>query len=508
MFPKRRCGSRTFSLVLRSLICGACFSLAACGSDDSSPPPTSSTGAAAIQPTQNVQVREVPLSATGADRFLGVTTAPDGSVLAVGIRTILGTTDTEIAVAKFDSQGNLDPTFGVQGIASVNATVGGNTSEQARGIVVQSDGKVVVSGVAQHDIASPTPFNLDNDVVVARFNKNGTLDTTFGNAIPPNGIARLDLSTGVQTSATAVRGDTSWGMAVLPNDKLIISASKITSATGRNDNAFAAVQLTKDGILDNTFGVNNNGIAEVDVPNANDQARSVSVLPDGRIVVGGYAPGIPSAPGVVIAILYRLNSNGTFDGTFNGTCAAEVAPCPTGLVAVKNDTKKVTEAYEVGFQSGGGYVFTGYGDSQVPTSPTTVDFLVGRLLPSGAPDATFGTGGFTLVDVAGLSDHTRALRVLSDDSILLVGQSRSTADNYDALVASVLPNGQRNNAFNGTGVRLFDFGGKSDALSGIALSPDGRTAYAVGYKSDPAPQGLDANDDARLVILPLSLGGS
>lgn len=517
MFRGRPFRSSMLSTSLGFSVLGTALLLAACGSDDN-PAGTNTTPtpipATPLQPvTSKIDIRPVPLSATGADRLLGVTTAPNGDVFAVGSRTVGSTPDTEIAVAKFDPQGKLVPSFGTLGIASVNVAVGGNGSESARGVGVQSDGKVVVAGVAQHDINATAPFNLDTDVIVARFNTDGTLDTTFGNASPTNGIARLDLSTGVQTGATAVRGDSSWGMVVLPNDKVIVSASKVANVSGRTDTDFAAVQLTANGTLDNAFA--NTGVAQVDVANSLSQARSLTVQRTGsgpndyKILVSGYISTIPAAPGITLAVLYRVNADGTFDPTFNGTCAAEAAPCPTGVLAIKY-RPAVSEAYDVALQSGDRAVFCGYGDSEVPTSPSFVDATSGRVSSTGVTDTTFGNGGFTLMNVAGFHDRCRALEALSDDSLLLVGSVNQVADNQQAALYLLLPDGHRNTAFNSggllPGVLPLEFGGTSDALWGVALSPDRTTAYAVGSKG-VATQSPTSNDDAHLVVIPLTPGG-
>ena len=53
-------------------------------------------------------------------------------------------------MARFNTDGTLDTTFGTDGIAKVNASVSRSTLEEARGVVVQSDGKIVIGGSAEH----------------------------------------------------------------------------------------------------------------------------------------------------------------------------------------------------------------------------------------------------------------------------------------------------------------------------------------------------------------------
>lgn len=53
-----------------------------------------------------------------------------------------------MVVVRFNSDGTRDPSFGAGGVASHNVIARG-TLEEARGVVVQSDGKVVIAGVAE-----------------------------------------------------------------------------------------------------------------------------------------------------------------------------------------------------------------------------------------------------------------------------------------------------------------------------------------------------------------------
>src|SRR5262245_1030302 len=84
-------------------------------------------------------VAAIPQSATEADRFLGV--AVDGAhAYVAGFSTTGG--DQAMTVTKLDAKGRPVPGFGTNGTATANVAVGGKTVELARGVVVQSDGKV------------------------------------------------------------------------------------------------------------------------------------------------------------------------------------------------------------------------------------------------------------------------------------------------------------------------------------------------------------------------------
>ena len=89
----------------------------------------------------------MPFSATTHDRFWAVTFDANNKVVAAGF--VAEGTDNFLAVARFNTDGTRDTTFGTNGIAKINATVAGNL-EEARGVVVQANGKIVVGGTVEH----------------------------------------------------------------------------------------------------------------------------------------------------------------------------------------------------------------------------------------------------------------------------------------------------------------------------------------------------------------------
>ncbi len=457
------------------LLMWSALAFSGCSGEDS--PSTPSTPAAI---TLNSEILPVPMSATEADRFFTVVATTGNRYYAAGFTTV--NDDSHMAVARFGATGGLDASFGSNGIATVNVAVGaGKKAEFVRGAVVQSDGKIVIAGPIEHDTAATGDAARDTDIAVVRFDLTGQLDPTFGT----NGIVRLDLSTGT-VSGTTFLGDTSWGLTLLPGDDLLVIGGKLADGAGRKDIDYAVVKLTSNGALDATFGTN--GLATLDVGTGNDSPRTAIVQPDGKIVVSGHT----SDAGVVTTVLFRLLPNGQFDSSFGRDGVVNVA-----LRA------SVGEAYDVAFQ-GQNLIIAGYGRN---ISPGTVDIISARFLPTGTLDTTYGDSGVAVIDVAGEDDRSRTVDVLPDQRILIVGQGKQTATAQKGALVLLTRNGQRETRLNGNGLALIDFGGPTDALFGLTLSPDLINAVAVGWKgvnvSESSPTN---NDDARIVRFPLPAG--
>ena len=376
-----------------------------------------------------------------------------------------------MASARLSPTGSLDTSFGQGGIATVKLAMGGKTAEFARGVVVQSGGKIVIAGPVEHDPSATGDAARDTDIAVVRFDSTGQLDPTFG----INGIVRLDLSTEV-VDGPAFRGDTSWGLTLLPEDDLLVVDGKLADGAGRTDIDYAVVKLAPNGAVDTTF--EETGRVTLDVEQGGDSPRTAIVQPDGT-------------NHVVTTVLFRLLQNGRFDSSFGTNGVVSVA-----LLA------SVAEAYDVALQ-GQNLVIAGYGRA---VSPGTVDIISARFFPDGTWDKTYGEKGVAMIDVAGQDDRSRKVAILPDQRVLIVGQGKPTATAQDGAVVLLTPDGQRDTTLNGNGVVLIDFGSSADALFGLTLSPDKTGAVAVGWKGvDAVAVSPTNNDDARFVHFSLPM---
>ncbi len=177
--------------------------------------------------------------------------------------------------------GSLDPTFGTNGVAITDV---GSNSDSGGAVVLQSDGKILLSGSAQLDPDNDyhrTPFLL-------RYNSNGALDPSFGT----NGRLITELS---NFSGSRV--------AVLPDGKLLVA--------GQTD-GFAVARFSASGALDTSFGTN--GIASHTLSHDEyDTCVSVALQPNGASVLGGYL----EIGNYAYMLLERFKSDGTADTDFD-----------------------------------------------------------------------------------------------------------------------------------------------------------------------------------------------
>lgn len=455
-----------YASLLRHTVLVASVSALGLGCGDSNTAADAGATADAGGPAPTV----IASSTAGHDRLFGVAWGASGRFYGVGViaDSTEATADFRTLVRRFNADGTPDMTWGTNGVATHNLAVGAG-GEVARGVVVQSTGKVVVLATVEHAGAADA---RDRDVALARFNADGTLDTAFGTG----GVVTLDLSDGVLDGETYV-ADSAWALVAYADDRLVISGSR--KRDGGMDSDFAVVRLSADGARDMTFGTA--GVASVDVNNRSASARTATILADGSIVGAGYM----TDGGVVKPVLFKLTPAGQLDATFG-----------TGGIYTETVLPVATEAYAARLQ-GTSFVTAGYGRG---ASTENLDWLSLRISSSGVRDATYGTMGVARLDRMAFNDNARDLAILSDNRVLMVGGGRSSETNSDGMIAMLTADGQRDTTFGTNGVRVFDFGGASDFFWAVSIAPDQSRAAIVGTRAVAAGMG---NDDGVVFVLPL-----
>ena len=317
---------------------------------------------------------------SGTDVANYVVMQSDGKIVAAGYSH--NGSNVDFAVVRYNTDGSLDTTFSSDGIVT---TAVGSLNDTGRSVVVQSDGKILVVGSSE---------NLtDSDFAVVRYNTDGSLDTTFS-------------SDGKVTTAIGLDNDNANAVVLQSDGKIVVAG--ISFGTFE---VFAVVRYNTDGSLDTTFS--SDGKVTTAIGSRQDQARSVVVQSDGKIVAAGLSDNGSNYDFAVI----RYASDGSLDTTFSGDGKLTTA---VGL--------GIDIANSVVMQSDGKIVAAGYS-----YNVSSEDFAVVRYNSDGSLDTTFSGDGIVTTAVGAGSDFGYAVAMQSDGKIVVAGYSYS-GTKYDFAV--------------------------------------------------------------------------
>jgi len=352
----------------------------------------------------------------GNDMIQGIVLQPDGKIVVAG-----GSAD--VAVARYNRNGSPDSSFGTGGVV---VTDFGSNSDAGRAVALQPDGKIVV--------AATQGCCGGVSIALARYDADGTLDPTFGTG----GTTTL-AGPGVENYAQAI--------AVQPDGKILVGGSQ--------DFSPLVVRLNEDGSFDSTFG---SGGAAVQFPADQGQSMGLAVLPGGTILAGGYRySGCCSHSDFEIV---RLNPDGSVDTTFG--------PALDGKVIADLNGNSDDVAFGLAVEGDGRIVLAG--SSQKTFQP--YDFAVARFTAGGSLDATFGTAGVVNTNL-GADEQGRAIAITPDQRIIVAGQSTGNQQSDFAIVAYTA-NGSLDTNFGTGGVVKTDFQSSDDKAFAVAVQPDGK----------------------------------
>jgi uncharacterized delta-60 repeat protein len=352
----------------------------------------------------------------------------------------------------FSAPGDFDKTFGGDGVVTYPISYGDECVFKT-GVALQKDGKIVVMS---------NTYNGENcDIVVLRYNSDGTLDNTFDE----DGIVTYNSGA----------NDSSNGVAIQQDGKIVVVGS---TYNGTNYDTLV-LRYNSDGTLDSTF--DEDGIVTYN-SGANDSSNGVAIQQDGKIVVVGN--GYDADRNIVIS---RYNIDGTLDNTFgiggiityndSSICTGrDINYCQGNGIALKQDGKIVV----VGTGMNGAYF----------------DVFVLRFESNGTLDNTFGTNG--VVTYQGISDGGSAVAIQPDGKIVLVGESHRKTIFYDVLILRYNNNGTLDATFGGDGV--VKYRGMTDHTgNGVTIQIDGKiVVIGSGRKTDTDLLVLRYNSDGTL----------
>jgi uncharacterized delta-60 repeat protein len=304
----------------------------------------------------------------GGDTALGSFLQTDGEIIVAGrVQEPLGR--YVFGLVRYDRSGNLDPAFGVNGKVSTELF----DDERALGVAFQSDGKTVVMGGAS--------LNAKVGIGLARYNPDGGLDVNFGTG----GTTLLDLETWpISPSAVTVK----------PDNKVVLAGFSLGGSTG-----FALIGLNENGSVDQAFGLN--GLVITDFGGRLAIARDLASGADGKIVAAGI---FQDASGQTQhSALARYNSDGSLDTAFgtDGKLVSAIHPFWETLFSLSLQP-----------------------DGKIITCGLTINSFafVARYNSSGSFDSRFAGAGFITTQFSdGWNSYARSVAIQPDGKILAGG---------------------------------------------------------------------------------------
>ena len=233
-------------------------------------------------------------SATAADSELfGVAVQPDGKILVCGYATLAGP-EPALALARYDADGVLDPSFGAGGITLIDMGVG---EERAFSLTRRPDGTILVA--AQAIAASGYTHGY-----ILGLTEDGFLDANFGTG----GVVEVDSVW--DSGLSAIWAD---------DARVVVSGWVDTEVTIDFD--FLVMGFLADGTPDPSFGEDNAQAGILLDPNytvydwgTEDTALTIDQDSQGNFVITGFA--LIDAFGDYDAAYARVDSLGLIDPGF------------------------------------------------------------------------------------------------------------------------------------------------------------------------------------------------
>ena len=349
---------------------------------------------------------------------------------------------THTVLIRLNQNGLADTTFGNNGIVQTDV----DFLDTPFDVVHQSNGKILVGG--SYTIQSPSTGVFPISPYVARYNSNGTLDTTFGN----NGILKItNFNTITTTNAHSV---------------IPLNDGKIMVSVFGNGNGFygALIKLNEDGTIDTTFSTN--GILKFDNTGYKFHVINSILTDDNKLLLCGADRTVSNN---FKSAVIKLNLDGTYDSTFgdNGKLILDIfsttsgssfeyfkdlKKCPDGNIIAggwlsnNNSMIKFTQLGQLISNFGANGILQNYyvnsNNSNVLYSDLDIQndnkIIVGssltndgivpiykiiRLSENGSLDLTFNSTGDILADITSGSDFFRTLKVDNQNSIIMSGRS-------------------------------------------------------------------------------------
>ncbi len=355
--------------------------------------------------------------------------------------------------------GDLDKTYGSGGIVSntfpnLSATIVADTA-------LQSDNKLIVVGGGKYSGDSNEPF-------VARYNSDGSLDTTFGSG----GVVMMHF----QMQPNLIDDSFFNAVAIQPDGKIIAAGNSTSNAVGFYYGDVVIIRLNVDGSLDTTFGAGGKVFTQTGTgtgfnSNGNSRIYSLAIAPEGSFyAVGGGAFNQPDGSTNFTPVLLRYSSSGAL------TNLQRYVFAPTANAGGTNFADLAV------LQPDGKLIFANIGSSQSVTK-----FIIARVNPDLSLDSTFGTNGVVQTDFGTVEAEVGGIVLDPNGKIVASGNSASGNNTGDFYAARYNPNGSLDPSFGSGGKVIVAFQNAPSVNADkegqrIVRQPDGKYISAFGAR--------------------------
>ena len=328
-------------------------------------------------------------------RIYGLIVEPDQKIV------VSGEDGSNMEVARYNTDGSLDSTFGTGGIVTV-PSIGANFSDgKGESLAVQADGKYVITGQS-------ISLQFQDTWPLVRLNHDGSVDTSFGAA-----------GLGIGPTFPAIGGlADAWDVLVQPDQKIVVAGDQ------SDGQQWDIVRYNSDGTLDSTFGTG--GVATVSFSAIGQTPFRIAQQADGKLLIAGtpFENGSESQPGFELT---RLNTDGSIDSTFNGG-----QPIVIGIPGQANSL-----AFQVAVQGDGQILLGGIVSAMAGSG--LGNFAVQRYNTDGTLDTTFGNAGTAMTTFNetfnnwGLdySDERMGMAIEPNGAIVVMSEGQLTLNDQD-----------------------------------------------------------------------------
>lgn len=331
------------------------------------------------------------------------------------------------------SDGILDVSFGNNGYVRTHV---GELDDEINDFFINEDNSIVAIGRTYKG-------GGDYDFALSKLTESGELDENFG-------------ENGINTTTNLPRG--------IPTVILKLNSGKILAGgiySPQFGSTYAVlVRYNEDGTVDETFAES----GKLFLPYTTIRyIRTIQKQEDDKIIIGGYKEISVSNP---IATIIRLNADGTFDNSFNGTGILNISNTPIEKLIVQQDGK---------------YVFGG--NVLEDNNDNFSNVLLARVNSDGTLDTTFGNNGKVEWDVEA-DDDFNDFTLSNSGEIFVTGTSVLNYD-YRTFISKIHTNGELDTSFGVNGSKIlslinYDYS-RSEQPSSIILDPGNHYIYIGGY---------------------------